>query len=91
MCFWASRALLRLKSPAPWTRWSVIKRTLIPFGWCGARLDDFMNFVPARLTLVAAWSVFDSEGLENRASPAFVLPAETGWSEATMAGVLSRN
>jgi adenosylcobinamide-phosphate synthase len=68
------------------------------FGWCGARLDDFMNFVPARLTwfvivVVAAvlpkysgrkaWTV----GLEQHA---LLLGPNSGWSEAATAGALQR-
>ena len=43
------------------------------FGWCGARLDDVMNFVPARLTwlLIAVAAavppaVFGPEGASDR-------------------------
>jgi adenosylcobinamide-phosphate synthase len=68
------------------------------FGWCGARLDDVMNYVPARLTwlviaLVAAvlpgfsgrkaWRV----GLEQHA---VLLGPNSGWSEAATAGALER-
>lgn len=68
------------------------------FGWCGARLDDVMNFLPARLSwiLIAgmalllpgcsggkAWRV----GLRQHA----VLPGpNSGWSEAAIAGGLAR-
>jgi adenosylcobinamide-phosphate synthase len=68
------------------------------FGWCGARLDDVMNYVPARLTwlliaLIAtvlpgcsgrkAWTV----GLTQHA----ILPGpNSGWSEAATAGGLQR-
>jgi adenosylcobinamide-phosphate synthase len=68
------------------------------FGWCGARLDDVMNFVPARLTWLAivvvaavlphysgrkAWTV----GLEQHA---LLLGPNSGWSEAATAGALQR-
>lgn len=68
------------------------------FGWCGARLDDVMNFVPARLTwliivIVAAvlphysgrkaWTV----GLEQHG---LLLGPNSGWSEAAAAGALQR-
>jgi adenosylcobinamide-phosphate synthase len=68
------------------------------FGWCGARVDDAMNFVPARLTwlvivIVAAllphysgrkaWTI----GLEQHA---LLLGPNSGWSEAATAGALQR-
>lgn len=68
------------------------------FGWCGARLDDVMNFVPARVTWLLigavalvvpglsarkAWRV----GLEQHA---VLLGPNAGWSEAAAAGALSR-
>jgi adenosylcobinamide-phosphate synthase len=68
------------------------------FGWCGARLDDVMNYVPARLTWLAivvvaavlpgfsgrkAWRV----GL---AQHAVLLGPNAGWSEAAMAGAIER-
>jgi adenosylcobinamide-phosphate synthase len=68
------------------------------FGWCGARLDDVMNYLPARLTwlvIVAlaallpaysgrkAWRV----GLQQHA---MLLGPNSGWSEAATAGALER-
>jgi adenosylcobinamide-phosphate synthase len=68
------------------------------FGWCGARLDDAMNYAPARVTwlLIAgvalmlpgfsgrkAWTV----GIEQHA----LLPGpNAGWSEAATAGAIGR-
>lgn len=68
------------------------------FGWCGARLDDVMNYLPARmtwLTLVAmavvvpacsarkAWRV----GLTQHS---FIHGPNSGWSEAGTAGAIQR-
>jgi adenosylcobinamide-phosphate synthase len=68
------------------------------FGWFGARLDDVMNYVPARITwmLIAAVAALLPRcsarkalvvGLEQHA----VLPGpNSGWSEAATAGALQR-
>jgi len=61
------------------------------FGWCGARLDDLMNFVPARL----AWLLFGffsiPKGWRVGLAQHGILPGPNpGWSEATMAGILRR-
>jgi len=68
------------------------------FGWCGARLDDVMNFVPARLSWLVisavaavlpgfsgrkAWTV----GLQQHG---ILLGPNSGWSEAATAGALER-
>ena len=64
-------------------------------GWASARLDDLVNWVPARLSGVAlalaaglrfgtgrqAWRIFLRDG-KKHASP------NSGWSEAAMAGAL---
>jgi adenosylcobinamide-phosphate synthase len=70
----------------------------LQFGWCGARLDDAMNYVPARLTWLViaalaavlpgysakkAWTV----GLRQHA---LLLGPNSGWSEAAAAGALER-
>jgi adenosylcobinamide-phosphate synthase len=68
------------------------------FGWFGARLDDLLNYVPARLawvllglcavpfrglSVVKGWRV----GLHQHQ----IVPGPNpGWSEATMAGLLQR-
>ena len=68
------------------------------FGWCGARLDDVMNYLPARMTwlIIAAvglvvpgcsgrkaWTV----GLRQHA---LLLGPNSGWSEAATAGAIQR-
>jgi adenosylcobinamide-phosphate synthase len=68
------------------------------FGWCGARLDDLMNFLPARLTwLLLCVLAFVLPGCSAR--KAFVvgwrqhavLPGpNSGWSEAATAGGIQR-
>jgi adenosylcobinamide-phosphate synthase len=70
----------------------------IKFGWCGARLDDVMNFVPARLT----WLVLSLSSLaipKCSAQKALrigwrqhaILPGpNSGWSEAATAGGIQK-
>jgi adenosylcobinamide-phosphate synthase len=70
----------------------------LEFGWCGARLDDVMNYVPARLTwlLIAMLAAVLPRcsgrkalvvGLRQHA----VLPGpNSGWSEAATAGAIQR-
>ena len=68
------------------------------FGWCGARLDDVMNFVPARLTwllvaLVAAVlpACSGRKALRVGLGQHALLPGpNAGWSEAAVAGALGR-
>ena len=65
------------------------------FGWASARLDDLVNWIPARLsglcivlaagirlgTLNSAWKAFLRDGKKN-------LSPNSGWPEAAMAGAL---
>jgi adenosylcobinamide-phosphate synthase len=68
------------------------------FGWCGARLDDVMNYVPARLTwLVIAAIAALVEGCSARKAwrvgltqHGLLLGPNAGWSEAAAAGALQR-
>jgi adenosylcobinamide-phosphate synthase len=68
------------------------------FGWCGARLDDAMNLIPARLTWlligVAAGFVPGCSGLKAWRigwQQHHVVPGpNAGWSEAATAGALQR-
>lgn len=68
------------------------------FGWCGARLDDLMNYLPARITwliLTAAAAVLPgysgrkawSVGIRQHR---LLLGPNAGWSEAAAAGALQR-
>ena len=68
------------------------------FGWCGARLDDVMNYVPARVTwLVIAAIAAVLPALSGRKAwrvglrqHGLLLGPNAGWSEAAAAGALQR-
>jgi adenosylcobinamide-phosphate synthase len=70
----------------------------LEFGWCGARLDDVMNFLPARLTwLLLAFLAILIPGCSSRKALQVgwrqhaVLPGpNSGWSEAATAGAIQR-
>ena len=70
----------------------------LQFGWCGARLDDAMNFVPARMTwlLITAVAVVVPRSSSRKAlvvglQQHAVLPGpNSGWSEAATAGAIQR-
>ena len=66
------------------------------FGWCGARLDDVMNFMPARLTwLLLSFVALFVPGCSSRKALRIgwqqhtILPGpNSGWSEAAAAGAV---
>jgi adenosylcobinamide-phosphate synthase len=65
------------------------------FGWAAARLDDVLNFVPARLTAVLIWAASACLGLDLRRSvqavwrDAWRQPSpNAGYPEAAVAGAL---
>ena len=68
------------------------------FGWCGARLDDLMNLLPARLTwlLIAGAAALLPGGSGREAltmgwrQHAIVPGPNAGWSEAALAGAIRR-
>jgi adenosylcobinamide-phosphate synthase len=68
------------------------------FGWCGARLDDLMNYVPARATwLLLALTAACLPGCSGRKAFRIgltqhgILPGpNSGWSEAATAGGIER-
>ena len=68
------------------------------FGWCGARLDDLLNLLPARaswlLVAVAAVVVPGASGGEalrwGWRQHAIVPGPNAGWSEAALAGAIRR-
>ncbi|MEQ1574703.1 MAG: adenosylcobinamide-phosphate synthase CbiB [Vicinamibacterales bacterium] len=68
------------------------------FGWCGARLDDVMNVVPARLTWLLLAAVAAAlprcsgrKALRIGWRQHSVLPGpNSGWSEAATAGAVQR-
>jgi adenosylcobinamide-phosphate synthase len=68
------------------------------FGWCGARLDDVMNYLPARMTwlLIAAVALFVPGCSAQKAlvigwRQHAILPGpNAGWGEAATAGAIER-
>jgi adenosylcobinamide-phosphate synthase len=70
----------------------------IQFGWAGARLDDVMNFIPARLSvpLLCFGSVFirclsPIKCWQMAFKDHDLLPSpNSGWSEAAMSGALQK-
>ncbi|NOY74483.1 MAG: cobalamin biosynthesis protein CobD [Kiritimatiellaeota bacterium] len=68
------------------------------FGWFAARLDDVLNFIPARLSapLIAVSAIFAPKcSFANTLKTAWKYHEKTsspnsGWSEAAMAGALGR-
>jgi adenosylcobinamide-phosphate synthase len=70
----------------------------LKFGWCGARTDDLMNWIPARMTWLLL-SVLAAILPGYSGSKAFrigwqqhaIVPGpNSGWSEAAIAGALER-
>lgn len=67
------------------------------FGWCGARLDDLLNYLPARLTWALMTGIayllpgFDGKGCARTGREQHhILPGpNSGWSEAGAAGALN--
>jgi adenosylcobinamide-phosphate synthase len=70
----------------------------LQFGWCGARLDDVMNYIPARATwlLIAAIAAIvpgcsARKALRIGREQHAILPGpNSGWSETATAGALQR-
>jgi len=70
----------------------------VRFGWCGARLDDAMNVLPARMSwLLIAISSFFVAGCSPAKALAIgyrqngILPSpNSGWPEAATAGAIQR-
>jgi adenosylcobinamide-phosphate synthase len=70
----------------------------VRFGWCGARVDDLMNWVPARIAwlLIALAALFIPGCSARRAltagwrQHALVPGPNSGWSEAGCAGAIRR-
>jgi adenosylcobinamide-phosphate synthase len=68
------------------------------FGWCGARLDDAMNWFPARLTwLLITCVALPLAGCSAKKAlrvgwrqHALVPGPNSGWSEAAVAGGIQR-
>jgi adenosylcobinamide-phosphate synthase len=68
------------------------------FGWCGARTDDLMNWIPARITwLLLSVIALLLPGYSARKclvvgwrQHAIVPGPNSGWSEAATAGALER-
>jgi len=68
------------------------------FGWCGARTDDLMNWIPARLTfLLISFVAIFIPGCSTRKAlrigwqqHAIVPGPNSGWSEAATAGAIQR-
>jgi adenosylcobinamide-phosphate synthase len=65
------------------------------FGWCAARMDDFANYVPARLSSLLVWTCAGALGLDARRSirttlrDARLQPSlNAGYPEAAVAGAL---
>lgn len=70
----------------------------LKFGWCGARLDDVMNWLPARITwlLIGVVAIFIPKCSAGKAlrigwQQHGLLPGPNpGWSEAATAGAIQR-
>ena len=68
------------------------------FGWCGARLDDLLNLLPARVTwLLLAVAAMAVPGASSRDAllvgwrqHAVAPGPNSGWSEAALAGAIQR-
>jgi adenosylcobinamide-phosphate synthase len=68
----------------------------IHFGWASARLDDVLNWIPARITSLVIWSssffiphsrVKQALSITFRDAPKHPSP-NSGWSEAMVAGLM---